>query len=141
MCHFRDQNGTFVMNNFFFVQTFIITFILLLGLFIEYSGSRVTRMRNIWAQNGPFLQMRIFFFRKPVNEPCFFHLCLSKRQKSKSDINLFVKYWQLKNEISLAERHFWLKLENQIFPKHAVFAECLWNILHKFQTSLMTQFS
>ena len=49
------------------------------------------------------------FFRKPVNEPCFFHSCLSTCQKSKSDINLLVKYWRLKNtEISLAERHFWL---------------------------------
>ena len=49
------------------------------------------------------------FFRKPVNEPCFFHSCLSTCQKSKSDINLLVKYWRLKNtEISLAESHFWL---------------------------------
>ena len=42
-------------------------------------------------KDGPFLQMRIFF-RKPVNEPCFFHSCLSTCQKSKSDINLLVKY-------------------------------------------------
>ena len=50
-----------------------------------------------------------FFFRKPVNEPCFFHLCLSTCQKSKSDINLLVKYWKLKNtEISLAKSYFWL---------------------------------
>ena len=43
------------------------------------------------------------FFRKPVNEPCFFHSCLSTCQKSKSDINLLVKYWRLKNtEMSLA---------------------------------------
>ena len=49
------------------------------------------------------------FFRKPANEPCFFHSCLSTCQKSKSDINLLVKYWWLKNtEISLTERHFWL---------------------------------
>ena len=74
----------------------------------SYSGSRVMRIRNFWAQNDPFLQIRIFF-RKPVKEPCFFHSCLSKCQKSKSDINLLVKYWQLKNtEISLAESHFWL---------------------------------
>ena len=32
------------------------------------------------------------FFRKPVNRPCSFHLCLSKCQKSKSDINLLIKY-------------------------------------------------
>ena len=49
------------------------------------------------------------FFRKPVNRPCSFHLCLSKCQKSKSDINLLIKYWQLKNtEISLAKSYFWL---------------------------------
>ena len=35
-------------------------------------GFRVMRMRNFWAPNGPFPQMRIFF-RKPINEPCFFH--------------------------------------------------------------------
>ena len=33
------------------------------------------------------------FFHKPINEPCFFHSCLSTCQKSKSDINLLVKYW------------------------------------------------
>ena len=49
------------------------------------------------------------FFKKPVNEPCFFHSCLSKCQKSKSDIYLLVKYRRLKNsEISLAENNFWL---------------------------------
>ena len=48
-------------------------------------------------------------FRKPVNKPCSFHSCLSISQKSKSDINVLRKYWQLKNtEISLAEIHFWL---------------------------------
>ena len=48
------------------------------------------RLCNFWAQNGPFPQMRIYF-RQPVNEPCFFHSCLSTCQKSKSDINLLVK--------------------------------------------------
>ena len=71
-------------------------------------GSRVTRMRNFWAQNSPFPQMRIFF-QKPVKEPCFFHSCLSTWQKSKSDIFLIVKYWRLKNtEISLVKNNFWL---------------------------------
>ena len=63
-------------------------------------------MSNFWAQNGPFPRM-IIFFRKPVNEPCFFHSGLSTCQKSKSDVNLFVKYWRLKNtEISFIESHF-----------------------------------
>ena len=68
----------------------------------------ILRIRNFWAQNSPFPQMRILF-RKSVNEPCFFHSCLSTYQKSKSGIDLLVKYWQLKNtEISLAESHFWV---------------------------------
>ena len=54
------------------------------------------RMRNFLTQNGPI------FFRRPVNEPCFFYSCLSTYQNSKSDINLAKKvkkkvneYWNL----------------------------------------------
>ena len=32
------------------------------------------------------------FFRKPFHETCFFHSCLFTCQKSKSDINLLLKY-------------------------------------------------
>ena len=54
-------------------------------------------------------QIIFFFFRKAVNEPCFFFSCLSTCQKSKWDINLLMSYWRLKNtEISLAESLFWL---------------------------------
>ena len=61
------------------------------------SRSRVMRMRNFWAPND-------IFFRKSINEPCFFHSCQSTCQNSK-----LVKYWQLRNtEISLAESLFWL---------------------------------
>ena len=61
----------------------------------------------------------------PVNKSCSFHLCLCTCQKSMSDINLLMKYWQLKNtEISLAKSHFLLKPEDQIFPKHVVFQKC-----------------
>ena len=115
---FRPKMVHLSWTKFFLVQTIIITFIYLLALFIvqnlkknSSSGSRVMRMRNFWAQNGPFPQMRIFF-RKPVNEPCFFHSCLSTCQKSKSDINLLVTYWRLKNtETSLTKSHFWLTWE------------------------------
>ena len=71
-----------------------------------------------WIQSyedAPFLDPKLpicpnkNFFRKPINKPCSFHSCLSTCQKSKSYINLLIKYWQLKNtEISLAESHFWL---------------------------------
>ena len=60
---------------------------------------------------------QIIFFRKPVSEPCFFYSCLSTCQKSRSDINLFVKYWWFKNtENSLAESHFCLYLRTRFFP-------------------------
>ena len=125
-------------ENFFLVQTIIITFIYLLALFIvqnwkkkSYNRSRVMWMRHFWAQNGPLAPNNFFwkllksfssiywppslyrifkkffqqilsykdaqflgpkwpispnenFFRKPVNEPCFFHSCLSTCQKPKS---------------------------------------------------------
>ena len=34
LCHFRAQNGPFVMNKFFLIQTIFITFICLMNLFI-----------------------------------------------------------------------------------------------------------
>ena len=58
------------------------------------SGYTVLRMCNFWTQNCLFPQMScfFFFFRKPANESCFCHSCLTSCQKSKSDINLLVKY-------------------------------------------------
>ena len=101
-------------QTFFFWKIINIILIYLLAPFIVQNFKKILladlELRgcaNVWVQNDPFPKMRIFF-RKPVNEPCFFHSCLSTCQKSKSDINLLVKYSQLKNtEISLAESHFW----------------------------------
>ena len=79
--------------------------------------SRVMRMCSFWTQNGLFPQM-IVFFRKPVHEPCFFYLCLSTCQTSKSDINLLVKYWWLNN----TEKSHWpraifvFNLRTRFFP-------------------------
>ena len=122
MCHFRVQNGPFVLNKIFLEQTIIITFTYLLAFFV------VQKLKNFLQQiqsyeDVPFLGPKwpIFpnenFFRKPVNEPCFFHSCLSTCQKSKLDINLLVKYWRLKNtEISLAESLFGYNLRTTFFP-------------------------
>ena len=72
------------------------------------SRSRVMRMCHFWAQNGSLAQMRIFSGNLLI-KPCSVHSCLSTCHKSKSDINLVIKYWRLKNnEISLAESHFWI---------------------------------
>ena len=146
MCHFWTQNGSFVLNKIFLVQTIIITFIYLLALFIVQNLKKFLQRIQSY-EDVPFLgpkwsicPKQIFFgkllisfsstyqplslckilkkffqriqsyedaqflgpkwpispnenfFRKPVNEPCFFHSCLSACQKSKSDINLLVKY-------------------------------------------------
>ena len=146
MCHFQAQNGPFVVNKTFLVQTIIITFIYLLALFTVQNLKKFLQRIQSY-EDAPFLgpkwsicPKQIFFgkllisfsstyqplslckilkkffqriqsyedaqflgpkwpispnenfFRKPVNEPCFFHSCLSTCQKSKSDINLLMKY-------------------------------------------------
>ena len=87
MRHLWVQNGSFAPNNFFLWKIINIILIYLLAPFFVQNlkknssfGSRVMRMRNFWAQNSPFPRMRIFF-RKPANEPCFFHSRLSTFQK------------------------------------------------------------
>ena len=37
------------------------------------------------------------YFQKTIDKPSSYHSCLSTFQKSKSDINLSMKYWRLKN--------------------------------------------
>ena len=147
MCHFRAQNGPFVMNKIFLVQTIIITFIYLLALFIVQNLKKFLQQIQSY-EDAPFLgpkwsiclKQKIFwiklsisfsstywslslckilqkflqwiqsyedapfqgpkqpiypnenFFRKPFNKPCSFRPCLSTCQKSKSDINLLMKY-------------------------------------------------
>ena len=49
------------------------------------------------------------FSRKTIDRILMYLLLLYRCQKSKSDINILMKYWRLKNtEISLAMSHFWL---------------------------------
>ena len=49
MCHFWAQNGSFVMNKFFWVQT-VITFIFLLALFIVQNLKKIlTADPELWA--------------------------------------------------------------------------------------------
>ena len=84
-------------EKFFLVQTIIITFIYLLALFIVQNLKKFLQRIQSY-EDAQFLGPKWpispneNFFRKPVNEPCFFHSCLSTCQKSKSDINLLVKY-------------------------------------------------
>ena len=130
MCHFQAQNGPFVMNKFFLVQTIIITFIYLLALFIVQNLKKFFQRIQSY-EDAQFLgpkwpiSPKENFFRKPVNEPCFFHSYLSTCQKSESDINILVKYWWLRILKShWARAIFGYNLRTRFFPKHAIFAEC-----------------
>ena len=73
------------------------------------------RMHNFWAQNGPIPQIRIFFLRKPINEPFFFiHAYLHAENQSQISIKeiLTIKeYWNL-----IGREPFLAKVENQFFP-------------------------
>ena len=120
MCHFWVKKGSFAPNNFF-LENYIILIYLLVPVDPELwwcaiFGPKMTHFPK-WE----------FFFRKPVNEPCFFHSCLSTCQKSKSHTKLLVKYWRLKNiEISLTESHFCLTWEPD-FPQACSFRRMLMN--------------
>ena len=54
MCHFRAQNGPFVLNKIFLVQTIIITFIYLLALFIVQNLKKFLQQIQSY-EDAPFL--------------------------------------------------------------------------------------
>ena len=54
ICHFRTQNGPFVMNKIFLVQTIIITFIYLLALFIVQNLKKFLQQIQSY-EDAPFL--------------------------------------------------------------------------------------
>ena len=74
MCHFRAQNGPFVLNKIFLVQTIIITFIYLLALFIEQNLKKILTANPelwgcviFWTTNGSFDPNKFFFLKKIIN--------------------------------------------------------------------------
>ena len=86
MCHFRDQNGPFVLNKTFLSTNHCYCFHLPIGPFhcaIHGScGSRVMRMRNFCAQNGPFPQMGIFLENLLMSLVSFIHANLHAKNQS-----------------------------------------------------------
>ena len=94
MHHLWAENGPFAPNKFF-LENYSYHSHLLMAKILKF-------FQRIDAQFlGPkwLISPNENFFRKPLNEPCFFHSWLSICQKLKSDINLLVKYWRLKNLI------------------------------------------
>ena len=97
MHHFWAQNGPFAPNNFFWKIINIILIYLLAPFIVQNFKKIHPADPDLCYEDMQFLGLKCpispnEFFRKPVNKPCFFHSCLSTCQKSKSDINLLVKY-------------------------------------------------
>ena len=65
MCHFRAQNGPFVMNKIFLVQTIIITFIYLLALFIVQNLKKFLQQIQSY-EDVPFLGPKWFICPKQI---------------------------------------------------------------------------
>ena len=120
--HFWAQNGLFAPSKNFLGKIIYIIFIYLLAPFIVKTFKKFLQ-RIESSKDEPFsdpIQSIISnknLFRKPVNKSCSFHSCLSTFQKSKSDINLSIKYWRLRiTEISLAKRLF----RTKFFPRKKI---------------------
>ena len=96
MCHFQAQN-----DNFFWYKPLLSLsstywpFSLCKSFKNSYSGARVRGCAIFGPKTVHLTQTKIFqklinivliyllgLFRKPVDEPCFFHLCLSSCQNS-----------------------------------------------------------
>ena len=110
MYHFWVQNGSFATNKFFFRKLLIPFSSTCWPLSLSKIFKKILPADPpaLWgcAIFGPFPQTRIFFFFQKTWKWALFLSFLSTCQKSKSDINLLVKYWRLKNtEISLAENY------------------------------------
>ena len=79
--HFRDQNGPFVLNKNFLVQTIVITFIYLLALFIVQNLKKILQ----WIQNyddAAFFDLKwSICFKQFFFEKCL--LSFSSTQQSK----------------------------------------------------------
>ena len=104
MCHFRAQNGPFVMNKIFLVQTIIITFIYLLALFIVQNLKKIlTADPELWGCTifGPkmvhFPKWEFFSENLLMSLVSFIHaylhLKIKVRYYSFSEILTIKEYW------------------------------------------------
>ena len=102
ICHFRAQNGSFVLNKKIFVQTITITFhFYLLALAIVQNSKKILTtdpelwLHIFWAQNGAFATnffgKKLLSFHLPIGP---FHCvkCL-KNSSSRYRIMKFHHFW------------------------------------------------
>ena len=119
MCHFRAQNGPFVMNKFFLVQTIMITFIYLLALFIVQNLKKFL----LWIrsyEDAPFLGpkwsicSKQFFFGKLLKSfSCtYYHLSLGKTLKK------FIKWIQSYEDVQFLGPKWPVSPDENFFQKN-----------------------
>ena len=101
MHHFWTQSGPFAPNIFFFWKIITTILIYLLAPFIVQNLKKKNLQRIQSYEDVQFMGPKWpispnkNFFRKPVNQPCFFYSCLSTCQKSKSEILMIKEYWNI----------------------------------------------
>ena len=118
MCHFRAQDGPFVLNKIFLEQTIIITFIYLLALFTVENLRKFLQQIQSY-EDAPFLTPKWFicpfvkFFWKTIYSHLFishFH-CVKVLKNSSSGPSVMRMY------------NFWA--QNGPFPQIRIFSENL----------------
>ena len=113
MCHFRAQKGPFVMNKVFLVQTIIITFIYLLGLFIVQNLKKFLQRIHSY-EDAQFLGLKWsicleqIFFWKLISFSSISHFHCAKFLKNSSSGSRVMRM-----------RNFWP--QNGPFPKNENF--------------------
>ena len=108
--HFRVQSGPFVLNIFFLVQIIITSSAISPFHCAKFLKKKLTAdppelsgCTIFCPKMGHFPKWN-FFSEKLLISLVSFYACLSTSQKSKSDINLLIKYWRLNNTEKLIGR-------------------------------------
>ena len=127
--HFRDQNGSFVLNKNVLVQTIVITFIYLSALFIVQNFKKIlTADPELWwcAIFGPkmvHLPQAFFFFEKIITIILIYLLAPFILQNLKKNLPADPELWGC--------AVFWPKMAH--FPKWQFFQKtCSWALFLLF---------
>ena len=114
MCHFRAQNGPFVLNKIFLVQTIIITFIYLLALFIVQNFKKLQPIQNyedvpfsgpkwpICHEQNFFGTNHYYYFHLPIGP---FHCAKFKKNSySRSRVMRMCNFWCQNRDFQIVVR-------------------------------------
>ena len=111
MCHFRAQNGPYILNEFLLIQI-IITFIYLLALFIVQNLRKFLQQIQSY-EDAPFLGQKWSICPKQI----FFEKLLISFSSTYQPLSL------CKISKKFFQRNFWA--QNSLFSQMRIFAENL----------------